>query len=141
MTTADDGCSLLALCFADDFDIELFFDSVLQGDVDGLRVDELLAFFHRFRSAVLENFQLVFALADKRTEGDGNRETNHTCARDTHTHGILQDVGTKQCLNLFRTATQCFSSFGYAEGHGDRFCTTDGWNHFAVNQSDDLLSF
>ncbi len=141
MSTTDDSGSLLSFGFADDFDIELFFDSVLQTDVDGLGINQLLAFFYGFRSTVLQHFQLIFALADEGTEGDSDRKTNHTCTRDTYTHGVLQDVGTEQCLNLFRSATQCFCSLGYAECHGDRFCTTNGWNHFTIDESDDLLSF
>lgn len=50
--------------------------------------------------------ELVFALADEGTEGNGDGQADHASAGNTYTHGILQDVSTQKDLYLLRTAAQ-----------------------------------
>ena len=139
--TGNDGSGLVALRLAADLNIELLRNPLFQANLNPLFFDEKASFSHRLGSAIAQHLQLVGRLTNQGAQGDGDGQTNHTRARNPHPHGVLQDVRTEAHVNLLRTATKGLGSLRHTEGHGNGFGTTNGWNHLALDEADNLSSF
>ena len=104
MTTGDNGRSHIAASTADYLDIEFIDISLLEFDVNISIIDILLPLFERGRSEIFQHLQLIFRFADEGTQRNCDRQTNHSRAWDSHTHRILEHVGTQEHFNAIRTS-------------------------------------
>ncbi len=112
MRTGDNCRSLVFTGMTDDFDIEFIHITLLQFDVDIRILDILFALLQTVGSEVFQHFQLIFRLSDERTQRYGDRQTDHTRARNADTHRILEHIRTQKNFNTFRALAQCSSSLG-----------------------------
>ena len=96
----------------DDFDIEFIHITLLQFDVDIRILDILFALLQTVGSKIFQHFQLIFRLSDERPQRYGDRQTDHTRARNADTHRILEHIRTQKNFNTFRALAQCSSSLG-----------------------------
>lgn len=112
MRTGDNCHSLVFTGMTDNFDIEFIHITLLQFDVDIHILDILFALLKSVGSEVFQHFQLIFRLSDERTQRYGDRQTNHTRARNADTHRILEHIRTQKNFNTFRALAQCSSSLG-----------------------------
>ena len=112
MRTGDNCRSLVFTGMTDDFDIEFIHITLLQFDVDIRILDILFALLKSVGSEVFQHFQLIFRLSDERTQRYGDRQTDHTRARNADTHRILEHIRTQKNFDTFRALAQCSSSLG-----------------------------
>ena len=124
-----------------DLDIEFLLDALLQGDRDALFVDEAAPFGYSLGRYVAQHLQLVFRPTDQCSECYGERQTDHSRTGNTHTHGVLENVGTQQYLEPFGPTAQRLGGTGCTQRHRNRFGTTDRRDDFAFDQGDDLRPF
>ena len=134
VTAGNDGRSLLVACRTDNLGIQLFVHILFLLDDDAVFGHIVFALSQRCRRQILEYLQLIVALADKCSEGDGDGQAYHTRSRYAHTHGIFQDIGTQQGLYSLRTAAQLFGCPCRTQGHTHGFGTPDGRNHLLMHQ-------
>lgn len=87
---------------------------------------------------VAQHLQLVFRPTDQCSECYGDRQTDHSRTGNTHTHGVLENVGTQQYLEPFGPTAQRLGGTGCTQRHRNRFGTTDRRGDFAFDQGDDL---
>lgn len=59
-----------------------------------LLFNKTFAFSHGLGCEVFQHFQLVFTLADERSQGDGYGQSYHAGAGNANPHGIFQDIAT-----------------------------------------------
>ena len=104
MTTGDNGRSHIAASTANNLYIEFIDISLLEFDVNISIIDVSLPLFERGRSEIFQHLQLIFRFADKGTQRNCDRQTNHSRAWDSHTHRILEHVGTQEHFDAFRTS-------------------------------------
>ena len=140
MTSADDGRRTASGGFTADFYIQFLRDTFLQLDVNPVLTDEPLSGFQTFRRKVLDDLQPVVRLPDQDTQGNGDRQPDHPCARDAHSHGVLQDVGGKQYADFFRFLSQQLCGTCGTQRHRHRLRTAHGRNYLPVDQLDNLFS-
>ena len=140
VAAGDDGRGLAVAGRCDDLDIQFFRNPLLQLDVDSVLCDILFSRRERFGRQVAQHFEAVLALADERTQGDGDRQAGHARAGDAHTHRVLEDVRAQQRFDLFRLAAQLLDGAGRTQGDSHRFGAADGRHHFLVNQRKDTFS-
>ena len=140
MRTGNDGCGLCIICIAAHLDIEFIHISLLQLDVDVGILDELLTLLQAVGSQILEHLEFILRLSDEGTERYGDRQANHTCAWNTHTHRILEHIRTQEHLDSLRALAQSGGCLGCTESHSHRFGTTDGRHYFLVDERDDALT-
>ena len=130
-----DAClRLMTVGHAYHVDEELVGVFFLQLDVYPILIDKAFPLFYSLLVAVVQHFQLQFRPADKRTQGNGNGQSDHSRSRDAHPHGILQDIGAESQINLLGFPTKYLCCLGHTQGHCHRFRTTYGGNHLLVNQ-------
>ena len=86
---------------AGDVDEELVFVFFFQLDVDAVFGNHFFTLLHTLGRATFEHFQLFFAVADKYAQGNGNRQANHSSARDAHAHSVFKHVSTQPHVNSF----------------------------------------
>ena len=139
MRTGNDSCSSAISGIADYLDIEFIYIALLQLDADVCILDILLAQLQGIRSKILENLEFILRLSDEGAERNCDRQTDHTGARDTHTHRILEHVRTQEHLDALRTLAQSGSSLSCTESHSHRFGTSDGRHNFLVDERNDAL--
>ena len=99
-----DGLSRTFPSLAGNLYVEFLLDALLQHDADAVLGYVLLAGLQRLWGKVLQDLQLVLALPNQGSQGDGNGQAYHASARNAYSHGVLQDVGTQLGLYVFRTA-------------------------------------
>ena len=108
MTTGNDCLLALIASRNGHLDIKLIAFPLLKADSDTVLTDKPFPFVQCLRRHVFQHFQLIVALADECSQRDGDGQSDHACAWYSHTHGILQDVGTQQGLYLLRATAQLF---------------------------------
>ena len=102
-------------------------------------VNEGLATLHVIGRYVTQHLQLIVTLAYERTQCHGNGESHHVGARNAHPHGILQDIGTEQHVNLLGLHTQFLCCHGGTETYGHRFRASHGRNDLSLDKSYDFF--
>ena len=110
---ADDGAGGMATSLAQDLNIQFVAFALLELDVDASLINVLLALLDGLGTNVLDDLELVLALADDGAQGDGDGQAYHARAGDAYAHGVLEDVGTEQCRDFFRSRAQGLGSSGY----------------------------
>ena len=137
VASGDDSRGLLLPRRRDDFDIEFLGNAFLELDVDAVLRDKALAGLQCFGRQVAQHFKLIFALADQGAQRDCDGQAGHAGAGDAHAHGIFQDIGAQQRLDLIGPAAQLFGGFCRTQRHRHGLGATDGGDDFLVYQRDD----
>ena len=104
MTTGDNGHSHVIVSTADYLNIEFIDISLLEFDVNISIIDVSLSLFERGRSEIFQHLQLIFWFSDEGTQRNCDRQANHSRTWDSHTHRILEHVGTQEHFNAIRTS-------------------------------------
>ena len=137
---ADDGAGGMATSLAQDLNIQFVAFALLELDVDASLINVLLALLDGLGTNVLDDLELVLALADDGAQGDGDGQADHACAGDAHAHGVLEDVGTQQGGDFLRFSAQCLGGAGYTQCHCHGLGTAHSGDNLALHQRDNLLS-
>ena len=120
--------------------IEFLADTLLQFDCDAILVDILLATRHGIVVGILQHLQFILRATDKRTQRNGDGQTNHSRSRNAYTHSILQNICTQTRRNLLGQRAQQLGSSRHTQRHSNRLGATDGWHNLALYHSDNRLT-
>ena len=112
-----------------------------QGDLDMPRLIISLSFCHRFRRAVLQNFESVARLSDKCTQGYGYRQSDHSRSGYAYAHRVFQNIGTKPYLYALRSLPQQLCGFSRGQRHADRLRTAYGRHYSFFNYANNRFAF
>ena len=93
MSGSNDGLGHVPIGLTGNLYVELVGIAAFEHDVYSVIGNEALALLEGLRREVSENLELVFGLANQRTKSNGYGQSDHSCPRYAHTHGVLQDVG------------------------------------------------
>ena len=136
-----DGLRLMTAAGAGDADVELVGVVLLEGNVDAVLGDERLTLLDSLLGAVLQYLELQLGTADEGAEGNGDGQSDHACAGNADTHGVLQDIATEAQLDMLWQTAEDLACLCDAQGYGNRLGAPDGWHHLAVNEVNNRLLF
>lgn len=123
-----------------DIDVEFRWCVLVMAYRDSAFRDISVATLNGLGSDIAEHFKAIFRLADERAERHRDRQAYHACA------GMPTPIAFFSIFPLratsMRAGRQPRSSvaLGHAESHGDRLCTADCGNDFAIDERDYLFS-
>ena len=122
-------------------DVKLFGDVRLQSYVYPFLLYISLALLECLRRHVLYHLQLILRPAHDGSQSYSYGQTNHSRARYTYAHGVLQYVRAQHHRYLLRSLSERLGGACGAESHGDRLRTAHCRHHLALYQCYDALSY
>ena len=89
---ADNHGHVVVAVMAFHLDVEFLLNLLLLQDFDAVLGDELLALLHHFGSDIFQYLKLILGFASQCAEGDGDGQSDHAGAGDSHAHGVFQHI-------------------------------------------------
>ena len=131
---------MFAGCYAS-VDIEFIEIILFERDMYSALRDELFAALHRLAVAVAQHFELLFGPAYECTQCNGNGQTYHTRSGNTHTHGVLENVGAQSHIHPLGSGAEQLGGLCHTQCHGNGLGAANGGHHLSLDKGYYRISF